>query len=56
MNASVVVGAVVVILGLASWYLVSARRRRERQSVVTDQWLKDQDYPRDGDNPGRTKP
>jgi len=53
MNVSVVVGAVVVIVGLASWYLVAARRRRENKTIVTSQWISDHQYPRDGDNPGR---
>lgn len=55
MNVTYIVVSVFVIVFFGSWYLVVARRRREDKTLVTRQWLQDQQYPRDGDNPGRMR-
>jgi hypothetical protein len=54
-NVTYVIVSVVVLVGLGSWNLVGARRRRENKTLVTPQWISDHHYPRDGDPPGRQR-
>jgi hypothetical protein len=39
----------VLLLGMGAWYVVQARRKKALAQLVTDRWLNEHSYDKDGD-------